>query len=37
MKQIVLASTSPRRRGLLQQIGLKFKIVPSNFKENRKL
>ena len=29
----ILASKSPRRKHLLNQIGLKFSIVPSNFKE----
>ncbi|MBU0471681.1 MAG: septum formation inhibitor Maf [Nanoarchaeota archaeon] len=37
MRQIILASTSPRRKGLLQQIGLKFKVVPSNCKEDMTL
>ncbi len=37
MRQVILASTSPRRRGLLQQIGLKFKVVPSTFKEDMSL
>lgn len=31
--QIILASGSPRRKELLTQIGLKFKIHPSNFQE----
>lgn len=35
MKKILyLASTSPRRKQLLEQIGLKFKIMPSDFEEN---
>tara|TARA_Y100000589_G_C26971883_1_gene554918 strand:- start:161 stop:733 length:573 start_codon:yes stop_codon:yes gene_type:complete len=29
----ILASKSPRRKYILNQIGLKFSIVPSNFKE----
>tara|TARA_Y100000768_G_scaffold200738_1_gene150944 strand:+ start:1187 stop:1759 length:573 start_codon:yes stop_codon:yes gene_type:complete len=29
----ILASKSPRRKNLLDQIGFKFSIVPSNFKE----
>lgn len=29
MKRIILASASPRRRELLQQIGLEFEIIPS--------
>lgn len=33
MKQIILASTSPRRKELLEKIGLKFKIVASNYEE----
>ncbi|MBT3814704.1 septum formation inhibitor Maf [Candidatus Woesearchaeota archaeon] len=37
MKEIILASTSPRRHDLLNQIGLKFKIVPSNYEEDMTL
>lgn len=37
MKQIILASGSPRRKELLQQIGLTFKVVPSQFKEDMSL
>ncbi len=33
MRRIVLASGSPRRKMLLEQIGLKFEIVKSDFKE----
>lgn len=33
-KRIVLCSGSPRRKELLNQIGLKFEIIPSNFEEN---
>jgi septum formation protein len=33
MKKIVLASASPRRRKILEQIGLKFDIVPSTCSE----
>lgn len=33
MKQIILASGSPRRKELLEKIGLKFRAVESNFKE----
>lgn len=33
MRQIVLASTSPRRKALLEQIGLKFRVAPSNIEE----
>lgn len=34
MKTIVLASKSPRRKALLEQIGLKFIVDVSEFKEN---
>lgn len=33
-KKIILASTSPRRKALLEQIGLIFEIEPSNYEEN---
>lgn len=33
MRQIILASASPRRKALLQQIGLDFIVVPSDFDE----
>jgi len=33
MKKIILASASPRRRELLEQIGLQFRVEPSNFEE----
>jgi septum formation protein len=33
-QQIILASTSPRRKELLKQIGINFKIIPSNYKED---
>jgi septum formation protein len=33
METLILASQSPRRKILLQQIGLKFKIIPSNTAE----
>lgn len=30
---LILASNSPRRKQLLEMVGLKFKVVPSNFDE----
>ncbi len=33
MKRIILASASPRRRELLQQIGLEFEVIPSKAEE----
>lgn len=33
MKQLILASASPRRKVLLQCMGLDFDVVPSNFEE----
>lgn len=33
-KPIILASASPRRRGLLKEIGLKFKVLPSHCDES---
>lgn len=33
MKQIILASASPRRKKLLEQIGLSIKVIPSNIDE----
>lgn len=33
MKNLVLASASPRRRDLLRQIGWNFQVCPSNFAE----
>ena len=33
MKKIILASGSPRRKKLLEQLGLKFEIKTSNFEE----
>ncbi len=32
--KIILASASPRRSGLLQQIGLEFEVIPANIKED---
>ncbi len=34
MKTIILASASPRRRQLLEKIGLRFEVEPSNYEEN---
>ncbi len=34
MKRIMLASASPRRRELLEKIGLKFEVEPSNYAED---
>ena len=33
MKTIILASASPRRSALLKQVGLRFKIDPTNYEE----
>lgn len=33
MRQIILASGSPRRRELLEQMGLQFTVIPSDFEE----
>jgi len=35
-KEIILASASPRRRELLAQIGLQFRVLPGNAEENVK-
>jgi len=35
MKRIVLASASPRRKELLEQIGLRFEVDPTNYDEER--
>jgi len=37
MKPIILASQSPRRKQLLEQISLKFEIDPSNYEEDMSL
>ena len=34
MKTIILASASPRRKELLERIGLKFEVEPSNYVED---
>lgn len=34
MKQIILASSSPRRRSLLEQLGLPFEVRPSRVEEH---
>lgn len=34
MKQVILASSSPRRKELLQNIGLTFKVEPGNYEED---
>jgi len=33
MKRLILASGSPRRKQLLENIGLKFEVIPSNYDE----
>lgn len=33
-KEIILASNSPRRRELLKQIGLEFKVIPAEIEED---
>jgi len=33
MKEVILASASPRRKELLEKIGLRFKVEPSNYAE----
>jgi len=33
-KRIILASTSPRRHGLAQEMGLEFDVIPSNYEED---
>ena len=35
MSQLILASTSPRRKELLTLLGVKFKVVPSGYEERR--
>lgn len=36
MKPILLASASPRRRELLQQIGVSFEVIPANIDERHR-
>lgn len=36
MKPIILASASPRRKELLEKLGLQFQAVPANYKEDMK-
>ena len=36
-KEIILASASPRRKELLELIGLQFKVAPGDYKENMNL
>lgn len=33
MKKIILASSSPRRKDILEKMGLEFEIIPSDFEE----
>ncbi|KAG8225025.1 hypothetical protein J437_LFUL000002 [Ladona fulva] len=33
-KRIILASGSPRRKDILNQVGLKYEVLPSTFEEN---
>jgi len=37
MKPIILASTSPRRKELMQKLGLEFEIVASDYEEDMSL
>jgi septum formation protein len=34
MKRIILASASPRRKELLEKLGLRFEVEPSNYEED---
>ncbi len=34
VKKIILASSSPRRREILEKMGLEFEIIPSDYEEN---
>ena len=33
MKQLILASGSPRRKEILEQVGMTFKVIPSQVEE----
>ncbi|HCS74844.1 MAG TPA: septum formation inhibitor Maf [Clostridiales bacterium] len=33
-KKLILASASPRRKELLDQVGIKYEVLPSNFEEH---
>jgi len=37
MRKIILASTSPRRKELLEKAGLIFDVIPSNYEEDMTL
>lgn len=37
MKQLILASESPRRKQIMEEMGLDFDIIPSNFEEKHEL
>lgn len=37
MKELILASTSPRRKEILEKSGLSFRIVPSDYEEDMTL
>jgi len=34
MNRLILASKSPRRKEILEKLGLEFEIIPSGYKEN---
>ena len=36
MKRLILASESPRRKEILEKLGLEFEIIPSNYEEDLK-
>jgi len=36
-QKIILASTSPRRKGLLQQMGIDCEVIPSDYEEDMKM